>query len=277
MTKAGIRISQAGIPVDKAADYQKTIDERWPVLEHQFMGILNIENISTDSEGVLNNAGGTIAHIPIYKHGLGYLPAFRFKQISYSGFDTFSPISQSLFADETYIWLIVFKSPGAIRVNLKGWLAVVDRDCTKEFQADIDIVTSTQKSQPSQYGLKILNENIGQGIEEKNKGGYSVNTNAKSMLIQQHGVRNVSASSVPAYNVVVDHRLGYPPTYYMARRYTHTGSANPSLGKTVIEAIDNVIGLAKSNSITLTVAGAQAVLLGDYMFIVLKDPVDVAR
>ena len=274
---SGIRISQAGISVDKATDYQKTIDERWPTLEHQFMGIINIENLSTDSPDVLNNAGGTIAHVPIYKHSLGYLPAFRFKQISYSGFSTTSLITASLFADETYIWLIVLKSPGAISINLRGWLAVVDRDCTKEYQAAIDIVTSTQRSQPSRYGLKILNDRTSRGMGETNKSAYTMNTNAKSMIIQQHGIRNASATTSPADSVVVDHRLGYPPTYYMARRYTHTGSTNPSLGKTVMESIDSVIGLAESNSITLTVQGAQSILSGDYMFIVLKDPVDVAR
>lgn len=277
MTRVGIRVSQAGIPVERAPDYQKMIDERWPVLEHQFMGVITINNLSTDSPGVLNNAGGTVAHVPIHKHSLGHLPAFRFKQISYSGFTTTAPISMSLFADETYIWLIVNKSAGAILINLSGWLAIVDRDCTKEFQADIGIVTSTQKSRPSQYGLKILNEQPPQGMNEKNKGAYTMNTNAKSMTIQQHGIQNISAASVPAYNLAINHRLGYPPTYYIANRYTHTGATNPSLGKTVMGAIDTVVGIAKSNTITLTVRGAQSLLIGDYMFIILKDPVDVAR
>lgn len=274
MTK-GIRISQAGIPVDKAADYQKTMDERWPILEHSFMGIVELQNYSTASEGVLNNAAGTIAHVPIFKHGLGYLPAFRLKQISFSGFDTFnSPLSDVVFADENYIWLQVFKSAGPININVKVWLAVVDRDCTKEFQAPIDIVTSIQKAQPSQYGLKVLNQNGSQGMNEKNKSAYTMNTNAKSMQIQQHGIRTAGS---PDYQLVIDHRLGYPPTFYAAKRYQQTGAANPSLGKTTIAAIDNVIGLGRSNSITLTIKGGQAALVGDYMFIVLKDPVDTAR
>jgi hypothetical protein len=274
----GIRISQAGIPVSKAADYQKTMDERWPVLEHQFMGIIRIENYSTDTPGVLNNGTGTLAHIPIYKHSLGYLPAFRLRHISFSGFDAMGQtIAARTFADEQYIWLEVAKNPGAIEISLAAWLAVIDRDCTPEYQAPIDIVTSVQKSNPSQYGLKILNEPTPQGMREKNKSFYSYNTNAKSMLIQQHGIRTASASTLPANSIVIDHRLGYPPTFYVAKRFLQEGVSNPSAGKTVIRSLGTNIGLGKSNSITMTISGAQSILVGDYMFIILKDPVDVAR
>lgn len=273
---SGIRISQSGIPVDRAADYQKTMDERWPILEHQFMGIIDMQNFSTASEGVLNNAGGTIAHVPIYKHGLGYLPAFRVKQISYSGFDTFnSSLADNMFADDKYIYLIVFKSPGAIQINVKLWLSVVDRDCTKEYQAPIEQTTSIQTTNPSKYGLKILNNPTGQGMNEKNKSAYTLNTNAKSLLIQQHGIR--TAGTVTTFQLVIDHRLGYPPTYYAAKRYEQVGAANPSLGKITMAPIDGIVGLGRSNSIILTIRGAQSALVGDYMFIILKDPVDVAR
>jgi hypothetical protein len=276
MSKVGIRISQAGISVDKAADYQKTMDERWPVLEHQFMGIVDLQNFSTGSEGVLNNALGTIADIPIYRHNLGYLPAFHLHHIAYSGWDTFnSPLSDMAFADQENIYLRVFKSgPGSIYINAKMFLSVVDRDCNKEFQAPIDIVTAQQVSKPSQYGLKILNENAAQGMDESNKSAYTFNTNAKSMLIQQHGTRTAGS---PTFQLVIDHRLGYPPTYYLARKITQEGAANPSLGKLTISAMNTIQGLAKSNSITLTVRGGQSALVGDFMFIVLKDPVDTAK
>lgn len=272
---SGLRISQAGIPISRAADYQKTMDDRWPALEHQFMGIIDIQNFSTASEGVLNNSGGTIANVPVYKHGLGYLPAFHVKQISYSGFDTFnSLLSDNMFADEQYIYLTVFKNPGPLIINAKFWLSVVDRDCSVEFQAPIDQTTSTFTTQPSEYGLKILNNPSAQGMGEKNKAAYTYNTNAKSMLIQQHGIRTAGS---PDFQLVIDHRLGYPPTYYAARRSTQTGAANPSLGKVTIAPMDNIIGLGRSNSITLTIRGAQSALVGDFIFIVLKDPVDVAR
>lgn len=277
MTK-GIRISQAGIPVSRATDYQKTMDERWPLLEHSFMGIIDIQQMSTASQGVRENVAGTIADIPIFKHGRGYLPAFRVERISSSGFDNFNtPLEQSMFADEQYIYLRVFKSAGVIVINAKFFLAVVDRDCMQEFQAPIDIITASQVTNPSTYGLKIKNVTSAQGMREKNKKEYTLNTNAKSMAIQMHGVRRADQYSIPAYNVVIDHRLGYPPTYYLARRYAQEGSSNPSLGKTVVEAMNAGSGISSSNSITMLVRGAQAPLLGDYMFIILKDPVDTAK
>lgn len=278
MSKAGIRISQAGIPVDRATDYQKTMDERWPLLEHSFMGIVDIQKLSTASEGVIENAGGTIAFVPVFKHGRGYLPAFRVKRIATSGFDSSgTPLEQAMFADEQYIYLRIFKSAGAIVINVKFFLAVVDRDCTQEFQAPIDIITANQVTNPSDFGLKIKNNITAQGMREKNKKEYNLNTNAKSMAIQMHGVRTAGPGSVPAYNVVIDHRLGYPPTYYLAKRAAQTGAVNPMLGRVLIESMNAGSGISSSNTITMLVRGAQSVLLGDYMFIVLKDPVDTAK
>jgi hypothetical protein len=288
MTK-GIRISQAGIPVSKAADYQKTMDERWPLLEHSFMGIIDIQQISTASEGVIENVGGTIAFVPVFKHGRGYLPAFRVKEISSVNFDTLgASVEQSLFADEQYIWLRVFKSPGVLILSVKFFLAVVDRDCTKEFQAPIDIITANQVTKPSTFGLKIKNNISAQGMREKNKKEYNLNTNGKSMAVQMHGVRTAGPSSVPAYNIIIDHRLGYPPTYYLAKKFIQTGAANPMAGRLMIEAMNAgrplaalqsyyTHGISSSSSITMLVRGAQTMLLGDYMFIVLKDPVDTAK
>lgn len=272
----GLRISQAGIPVDQAADYQKTMDERWPVLEHLFLGIVDIQNLSTDSEGVLNNVAGTIAHVPIYKHNLGYPPAFRIQSISWTGFDTFnSPITDFTFADEKNIYVQVFKSAGAIQISVKALIEVVDRDCSLEFQAPIDIVTSNQTSNPSQYGLKILNNPGARGMAEKDKSLYTYNTNAKSMLIQQHGTRTADSTSL--FGLVIQHNLGYPPTFMAARKAVQTGSANPSVGKLTINPMNGFLGLARSDAINLSLRGAQSALAGDYVFIILKDPVDVAR
>lgn len=276
MTK-GIRITQAGTSVTKAADYQKTMDERWPIVEHQFMGIVNLENISTATPGALTNPGGTIVHVPIYRHNLGFLPAFRAKHISYSGFEAFNtPIQDLLFADTENIYLTVYKSVvGSITISAKFFLAVMDRDCTQEYQAPIDIVTALQTSKPSKYGLKILN---GPGnIDDKDKSKFTLNTNAKSLQLQQTGIREASATSIPAYNIVIDHRLGYPPTYFVAPIIEQTGTVNPSLGKTTIGALGAGTGLSRSNSITLTIRGAQAALQGRYMFVILKDPVDTAK
>lgn len=274
----GLRVSQAGIDVNRAADYQKTMDERWPVVDHIFMGIVDIQALRTDSPGVLNNSFGTIAHIPVFRHGLGFLPAFRVKMISYSTSNISSTIrNSSFFADDQFIYIEMFKSSGVSITNFKFFLSVISRDCTLEYQAPIDIITARQQTRPSEYGLKVLQPGGGFNIDDKNKSRFVFNTNGKSMQIQQTGMRSAGPTSVPTYTLSIDHRLGYPPTYYLAKVYTHSGSANPSASKRVIEALGPGTGVATSDGVRMNVVGAQAALTGDFMFIILKDPVDTAR
>lgn len=272
----GIRIAQAGISVSKAADYQKTMDERWPILEHSFMGIVDVQNKATSSTGVLENAGGTIAHIPIFQHRRGYLPGFRFRHISYSGFNPDGEqISSMVFADSEYIWLGIFKSAGVLTINLKFWLAIIDRDLSKEFTTPVDIVTADQVTNPSPFGLKILNSTPPRGMEENSKAVYTANTNAKAMAIHSHGVRTGDAGN--ANKLIIAHRLGYPPSYYIAKRAAQEGAVNPSLGKTTVAVMGSASAIASADSVNLTARGAQNALVGDYLFLILKDPVNVAK
>lgn len=268
MGEYGIRITQAGIPVSRAADYQEVMDERWPVLEFLFEGIVTIENAKSQ-------AAGTIDYIPIFSHKLGYLPGYFFKNITNDVNTSNNSVSNQIFADDQNIYLRVIKTAGVVvTVNLKFFLAVIDRNCSLEFQSPIDVTTADQVTNPSTYGLKVLNHPSGQGMNERDKSLYSFNTNAKSMSLQQTGIRSAVS---PNFTIAVDHRLGYPPTYFLARRTPVIGSADPFLGKVTIKPLGNGGGVGKSSSITLTIRGGQAALTGDYMFVILKDPVGLAR
>jgi hypothetical protein len=267
---SGIRITQAGVPIQKAADYQEVMDDRWPVVEMLYMDILDLQNIQSD-------AAGTIAYVPIYEHNLGYLPAFLFKSISHN-VQTFGDVLiNSIFADNNFIYVRVLKSPGeVVSINLKAFLFIIDRDCSKPYQSDIDITTAGQSSGPSAYGLKVMSRPTSRGMKEKDKSKYEFNTNAKAFPVQQTG-RQTAVTGITAYQLKIDHFLGYPPTYFIAPIKTRVGPADPFNGREMISSLSNGGGIAKNTSSTLTVRGAQSPLTGDYLFVILKDPVDLAK
>lgn len=270
----GIRITQAGIPVDRAADYQKTLDERWPILEFLFMGILDLKNVSSNILGARDNSFGSIAYVPIYKHNLGYLPGFMARNISYTGPDLGGNVVENmLFADTQYIYLMIFKDAPISVFSLKIWLGVIDRDLNQDFSSPVDIVTSTMTASASAFGLKVLNNPVTTGMNENRKEVYTANTNAKSMAIQAHGVRPVDGTG----KLIVRHGLGYPPSYMLAKKEATTSLANHLGDVDLIRALAWGSYLAKADAINLTMFGGQTNLVGTFMFIILKDPVDVAK
>jgi hypothetical protein len=95
------------------------------------------------------------------------------------------------------------------------------------------------------------------------------------MTIHMNGVKTVGADT--GYYLVIDHNLSYPPTYLCAQIEVGIGSANPMLDKRTIGPLGRVTGIATSTATRLSIRGAQSALMGDFMYIVLKDPVDVAK
>lgn len=274
MTK-GIRITQTGIGVDKAADYQKTMDERWPVVEMAFMGIVN-GTYSDTTFGTKKNAAGTIYHIPIYHHGLGYVPGFRLIQISATINNFGNSLAFDVFADEQDIYAVIFPSPAnsPVAFNFNYFLAVYNRDLTKTFSAPVDIVVPADTSGPSEYGIKIAHGSQAAAMNVDDKSQYSLNSNAKSLAYQAHGIQPAETSGTYNGSLIVQHFLGYPPTYFIAQMTVQSGIANPSLGKLTSRRFFPGYGIAFADSIQLRVRGAQAALSGNFIYLILKEPVE---
>lgn len=272
----GIRIAQAGVPVARAADYQKTMDERWPLLTFAFQGIIDL-TVNQYSAGALRGSTGVLYFIPIYKHNLGFVPGFRIRNIRSSGQGLFNEtIESNLYADETYIYVLTYDIGTDPTVRVKIWLGVFAQNFQEEFVSPIDHAQANQTSSTSPFGVRILKDYGGQGISERNKVGYSLNTNAKSMAIHRHGTALAASGSI-----IVDHFLSYPPTYYLAelayKDPATGGDAWPILNKYLSRPFGTVVGLVSSTGIRINIKGGQAALTGKYMYVIVKDPVDVAR
>lgn len=271
MTRAGIRVTQAGIPVRGAADYQKNMDERWPTLNFMFVGDIK-KTVSISDANAIRNSNGftTAAAIPIFEHNLGFAPAFivKFKQ-DYPSWD--APV---IIADEKYIYVQLMSYLASTAV-VDLFLAVSSRNCLETYKnTDISLPPNVT-SKPTPYGLRVLRKG---SMRSKEKDDYSLNTNAKSMVLHSHGVKAVNAAS--SYELKIIHDLGYPPTYYIAKveYYDDPSFLVPIYYKQLTTPLNNYIySVGRSNASTLTIQGVQATIEGNFMYIIFKDPVDTAR
>ena len=277
MTK-GIRVSQQGVPVGKAADYQKTMDERWPVVEMSFMGI--VDGVFSDTTpGTRKNAAGSIYHIPVFHHGLGFTPGYRFIQIAASRSSSGNTLAFSSFADDQDIWVVVYpdSNNAPVTFTFKFFVGVFGRDLTQSFTSPIADLSPGEVTASSDYGLKIAKQISAGAMSIDDKSQYSIHSNAKSLAYQAHGIQPAETSGTYNGSLIIPHRLGYAPTYFIASRGPQAGSANPSLGKITTGRFFPGFGIAFADSINVRIRGAQATLVGEYLYLILKEPVEFSK
>lgn len=259
----------------QAADYQKTMDERWPIVEFSFQGIF--EGVFSDTTpGTIKNTQGTIYHIPIYHHGLGFQPGFHLLRISGSVDSSGNQIVGTIFADNQDFYAEVYPptTNGAVRFNIKFFLQVYSRDLTKTFVSPIDIAVPSTKSGSSKYGLKITKLRSAGAMNIDDKSQYTLNSNAKSLAYQSHGIQVAETSGTYSGSLIIRHNLGYPPTYFICGIGEEKGVANPSKGKVTTSTMYAGFGNAKSDSLDIRISGAQGALFGKYIYLILKEPVE---
>ena len=132
MSKSGIQISQEGIPLRRAADYQKILDDRWPFLD------IAVEQEFILSKSSFPSATGFWVE-RVLEHNLGYLPAFTYRNLSYSDNLGGSSSSVEIVATKTAIYVrdLWISGTPMTRLDMSGFLRVFACDITKEFEAPI--------------------------------------------------------------------------------------------------------------------------------------------
>lgn len=258
----GIRVTQEGVPVQRAAEYQEILDERFPFLEFSFVGEVR-------ASGSIP-ASGTVA-VELHRHGLPHVPGFFWMPIKPDGtyeddFNVPDPVSTS---DRV---VIEFASYMGSSYSVRGVLMVVKNDLTQTIKAPRggSVVQST--TGPQKRGIAVLREGGGD-IESNDKTNFTLHTNARSFAIHMCGVENVPVGDADG-GFYITHDLGYPPTFFYARRFVETFDALK--GQTCQEPFMYNAGLARATATTLFLRGGQGALQGDYMYLILKDPVDTA-
>lgn len=275
----GMQISQQGVPLDYAADYQKVLDTNWELLEILDEVYINL-NISMVATGY--------AVIPFYTHNLGHPAAFEFfpdtgttilKGLTNDGFtftDSFgSGAPFPIQSDAQGIYATPLKATGDPNYTLpiKGLLRIYTNDITKEFLAPKSAVSSTAATNEG-IGAKIVKP--GRSMSSQSGADFSLNSNFRPINIHQHGLQTVG--TVTPGKLTITHNIGYRPTYYVAFYSPNTGTSfypNPFQGSPTLRPMLSFINFASADNYQITLRGAQAGLSGTYAYLILKDPVDV--
>lgn len=79
----------------------------------------------------------------------------------------------------------------------------------------------------------------------------------------------IVGSSIPGDNAeAIEHNVGYPPTYMLARVSTINGEH-------MVYPLNRTNAMVKSDAKYLRLGGVQAIISGEYAYVVLKDPAEL--
>lgn len=270
----GLQISQRGIPLDRAADYQKVIDDRWPFLDVAF-----------DRDIDISKADWPVATqwwtIELLRHDLGYIPAYTFRE-STSLIDSFG--NTRVIATKTSVFLrgLFVSGDPTTPIRIIGKLRVFALDITKEFKAPIRHYAVRPDKDP-EYGVKVLKPGNSR-ISARDMSKFSINTQSKALSVQQTGL---VVPRVADGHLIINHDIGYPPTFMIAHfEYASAWSspyADPTPGENRIKPLDNrteygsILAKSRVTTTQLDLADAQSALYDSYGYVIIKDPIEVAR
>lgn len=274
----GVEISQSGVPLDRAADYQKNLDDRWPYLDIA----LEIDIDITKSDWAV---GAWV--LKVADHNLGYVPMYTFRPDDPSIYATdYRLYPGRMYATKKsfyiYGWWLSFDSTTPIRI--KGKLRVFSADCTKGFVARADSISPYGVSPKTDYGVKILKNNSGgRRINNGELSRFSINTTAKALAIHKLGLQLVDDQSSTTDKIY--HDIGYPPTYLFSRYFYNGAPAVTAQHWDLMEnpdAVTNPINVSlffrvEATTTYLKLKGVQSTFNGYLAYIIVKDPAEVAK
>lgn len=256
----GISISQEGIGVAQASDAQKVLDSRW-----RYFDILYEKRVSlkTVPDWLVDNS-----HIILFKHKVGFLPAFDCYSITHG-------VYISAYSSND----VAYTTPLALDPSMTGYdfsntevlVRVYDVPIAEEYSAPITEV-SGKYSALSKYGVKILRPKTYASLGDIELSGYSLNTKGKTLAIQKMGTATADDDGF----AIIRHNLGYPPTYLAARLDENLLGGNKSEVSAINPDFVPVLSSSRSGDNELVFGGAQSVLTGSFAYIIFKEPAELA-
>ena len=182
----GIEVTQEGVGIDKASDYQKVLDSRWLFME---VGLEIDTTISLPAMGAQTSFG--YQRVNIMRHGMtregvAYIPAFHG---SYKINETYDPFlgEYNIGADDTWIFFYRTYSngstPAAYTVQVKA--KVYTLPIMDAYLAPIEIAPASGKSS-SNIGLRALDgTDSSVDIGESSAHGFSIDTRKKILSVHK--------------------------------------------------------------------------------------------
>lgn len=275
----GVIISQSGIPVNQANDYQKALDSRW-----KFMEISIEQDIDISLPSYLAN--GTYA-FKLFDHGLNYLPGFEiYEKYPYTTpmwtyLSNYNPYVSGYVADKQSVYVMVQYSTGIAALPLRVQLSarVYALDITTEYQAPSDPPTTAAEPTIDTIGAAFTNQAKGGSVRSTDPETFTLYTPIKSIAVHKTGTQK------PVSNIVtITHNVNYPPTYLVTNVYNPTTPGNPYTkafpDSSIIKPLSTTLfGLVVASANTLQAFGGPQTALdaqATFAYVILKDPAQVA-
>lgn len=202
----------------------------------------------------------------IYEHNLGYFSPFMIFTPPYD-YNTFTATTdRSKMERGNYsISFISNTREKLLNSGVEGFYILFDYNLEAPFSLDKNIYTPT-RNRDDKKGIKILgSKHSSRGIESPNLEDYSINTGGKSITIHINGKAKIDANN---QLTTIRHSLGYLPSYMMFQEDGYPG-APP--GIRISDA------LTTADRLTITVRGAQAVIIGDLYYLIMKEPFSASK
>lgn len=288
----GIAVAYRGTDISTSSDYSRSIDSRWKFLEVAFEDQLTV-NLPAIAAGS-DNTKGYEQEIQIVKHNLNMYPMFECsveviagtpasgqsgdgKQnfwgytSYYTSFNVYSDLN-TLWMFPTYGW-----NNGQNAVTLLVKYRVYSLNIAEEYQAPAVSMPNANAGNVS-TGIKILDGTQAIDVTAKSPEGFSLDTTMKTLA-----VHSVHTQYIDNVNNVVNHTVGYPPTYFlMYAPYQpflsfYSGYNIPHRSWTLSGQIFEPLVRITATNNYLQFKGVQAVFQGTYTFVILKDPAEIAQ
>ena len=288
----GISVAYRGTDISNASDYSRSIDSRWKFLEVAFEDQLtiNLPAIAASSD----STKGYEQRYEIVKHNLDRYPMFEcsVEVISGTPADSQSGDGKSVFwgytsyiwpfgiySDKNSLWLFpqYYFSNGQNAVTLLVKYRVYTLDTTEEYQAPTVSMPNANAGTIS-TGIKILDGTESIDVDDKSPEGFSLDTTMKTLA-----VHSVHTQYIDNTNNTINHTVGYPPTYFIMyapfQPYLNYGTnyniphRNWTLSGQVYEPLVRIV----ATNDYLQFRGIQAVFMGNFTVIILKDPAEIAK
>lgn len=185
----GVMFTQTGVPVATSSDYQKVIDSRWLFLEIANEGDIDVSFSESNSKTL------SWERIVIYRHDLGYIPAFE-ATINLNGADSFDAGSPDVFADENTIFVRREVFGATIAAHITGYYRLYSVPILVDYEAPVELVSGALAPK-TDYGMKFINGQVPNVTPADNSiQGFSVDTTKKILSIHKTGLKYFNESAL---------------------------------------------------------------------------------
>lgn len=193
----GISVTRQGVPIDRAADYQKVLDSRWRFMEVEYP--LNITKVLP--AGIANNVSSQTQRVNIFRHNLGFVPAFHGSwkpEAAWMSYvtDGYHPdlIGAQLWCDDEWLYFerLIDPSTNVASLSIDVSALIYNLPILEDYQAPTEVAVGTAPTK-STYGLRALDgKDPNVTIDGSSSHGFSVDTKKKIISVNRVGQKFIN-------------------------------------------------------------------------------------